>query len=345
MAKRARDSRVCGARKANMTCGSYPQGEALSLGVLEQVGQGFTLESEMQHRSRTTLEIRRRTQERLLAFCRDQGAEVCGRQEALAFLAGINTGRRMRGGAVQPVRPRTVQMYFVELRALFDFAVKDGALDKNPLAGVDPPRVRQDQIQPFTDEQIDALLKAAERTQAPKRDKAIRLFLLDTGCRVSELCDLRLSDLDMQTKTCQVLGKGNKRRALYFQATTARALWSYLREQPHAPSDPLFMAARGIKGRGAGLTRTGVFLLMTRLGKAAGIVGVRVSPHTFRHSMAVRFLRNGDHVFALQRLLGHTSLATVNRYLAFAQADLEEQHRLCSPVEGLNGGGRGGARR
>jgi site-specific recombinase XerD len=75
--------------------------------------------------------------------------------------------------------------------------------------------------------------------------------------------------------------------------------------------------------------------LIERLGKAAKLEAVRCSPHIFPHTFAVEFLRGGGNVFTLKELLGHTSLTRVNRYLALAQADLENQHRQFSPGDRL----------
>ena len=91
---------------------------------------------------------------------------------------------------------------------------------------------------------------------------------------------------------------------------------------------------------GAGLTRTGLRVLIGRLGKVAKVETTRCSPHTFRHTFSVEFLRAGGNVFTLQQLLGHTHLHMTNRYVALAQADIENQHRQFSPVARLKGRSR-----
>lgn len=146
-----------------------------------------------------------------------------------------------------------------------------------------------------------------------------------------------MSDLDLQQKRCTVLGKGNKRRAIFFGRTTARALWQYLREQSHEENDFVFVSDRG-GGAGEPLTRSGLLQLVRRLGQSAKIQAARCSPHTFRHTFAVEFLRNGGNVFSLQQILGHTSLHMTNRYVALAQADIENQHRQFSPADRLKRG-------
>jgi site-specific recombinase XerD len=194
--------------------------------------------------------------------------------------------------------------------------------------------VNSEQIQPFSQEQIEALRRAARRSHHPRRDETIVLFLLDTGVRVSELCNLKMSDLDLQGRRCTVIGKGNKRRTIHFGKTAGKFLWQYLREQTRDADDPVFLSDRG-KTAGEPLTRSGVQQLIERLGNTAKLQAVRCSPHTFRHTFAVEFLRAGGNVFSLQQMLGHSGLHITNRYVALAQADLEHQHQQFSPADRL----------
>jgi integrase/recombinase XerC/integrase/recombinase XerD len=212
--------------------------------------------------------------------------------------------------------------------------LEEELVESSPLERIAPPVSRADQIQPFTSEQVDALLRAAERSQHPRRNKAILILLLDTGLRVSEVCGLRIKDIDLTSRTCRVLGKGNKHRAVFFGAVTAKWLSTYLRKETRGDDEPLFCADSGTKA-GAALTRSGVRLLVRRLGKAAGISVTRCSPHTFRHTFAVEFLRAGGNVFSLKQMLGHTSISQSQLYVAVAQADIQHQHRQFSPADRL----------
>jgi integrase/recombinase XerC/integrase/recombinase XerD len=192
-----------------------------------------------------------------------------------------------------------------------------------------PPKVSADQIQPFTPEQVGSLLEAARTT----RDYAVVLFMLDTGARASEVCSLRVPDVDLTGRKVKVAGKGGKSRTLFLSLPVTQALTDYLRTRRDGP---LFLAERG-KGVKAGrsLTRYGLQKLIQSLGMAAGVVGVRCSPHTLRHTFAVEFIRGGGNSFALKELLGHSSLDMTNRYVALALADLENQHRNYSPASRL----------
>ena len=100
--------------------------------------------------------------------------------------------------------------------------------------------MRPELVRPFAQEQLKALLVAARRSSHPKRNEAIVLLLLDTGLRVSELCALRRTHLDLHERRCTVLGKGNKKRMVHFGRDSAKALWKYLGEQPGDDTSPVF---------------------------------------------------------------------------------------------------------
>jgi integrase/recombinase XerC/integrase/recombinase XerD len=213
-----------------------------------------------------------------------------------------------------------------------NWIVAEGGIDGSPMATVKAPIDRPDQILPFTQEQVTQILAASQKTSHPKRDYAICLFLLDTGLRVSELCSLKFGQLDMLAKTALVEGKGQKKRSIYFGRQTSKALWSYLREEVRDPEQAVFINDTGINA-GHTMSRNGVLLMMRRLAKIANIPTVRLSPHTFRHTFAIEFLRNGGNQFTLMALLGHTDVKMTQRYVTYAQADIAAQHRINSPVD------------
>lgn len=237
--------------------------------------------------------------------------------------------------ARRTVRPSTVHTYYRCLRAFVNFSVAEGLLDETPLRNVKPPRVPNDQVAPFTAEQVQALVDAARRTRAAERDVALVLMLVDTGVRVSELCGLAVGEVDRSTGELTVLGKGNKRRRVYMGLAARRALWRYLEaERRHAlPDEPLFISIGGNQP-GAALLPNGVFQIIQKLGQAAGL-REPAGCHRLRHTFAVSFLRSGGSVLELQKLLGHTDLTMTRRYVALAEADLARAHRGASPADNM----------
>lgn len=231
-------------------------------------------------------------------------------------------------------RPSTIATYHRHLRALANWLVEEELLAR-PLR-VKAPKIPSDQVQPFTQEQVQRLLDAVRRGRCPLRDVALVLLLLDTGLRVSEVVSLTVADVDRTGGAVRVLGKGGKFRSVYMSRETRKALTVYLTKErgDSEEGEPLFISATG-PGFGNRMTVSGIFQLIQRAGVAAKLSGVRCSPHTLRHTFAVSFLRGGGNLFELQSLMGHTDISILRRYVALAQADLEAAHRRASPVSNL----------
>ncbi len=245
-------------------------------------------------------------------------------------------------GTKRAARPSSVHTYYRDLRAFTHFCLDEGILDGDPLYNVKSPKIPTDQIVPLSGDQVQRLLDAAGRQtrgrfRSCERDRALILLLVDSGLRASEVCALTLGDVDRVTGEIAVIGKGNKKRQSFLNSTARRALWRYVEARINndaADGDPLFVSSGGYTP-GAALTRSGVGEIVRNLGAAAGIDGVRVSPHTFRHTFAINFLRAGGNVLELQRLLGHESLEMTRRYVALANVDLAQSHRSHSPADHL----------
>lgn len=308
----------------------------IGINDIRRFAQGWILDGQYRQLSPKTLDLRRHFLNKLIWWLESEGLDSCGTFEIRAFIGYVSSGHlsdhgRWGNPALRtPVKSRTVKDVYGALRTFFRFLVAEGYIHTSPMEGLRPPIHRPDQIQPFTEEQVRALLKASRESLQPKRDESLLLFMLDSGVRVSELCELDFQDLDIVNRKAIVRGKGNKHRAIYFSRETGRVLWRYLRERELERESPLFESRRGER-----LTRYGVRQLLERLGEAAKVEAVRCSPHTVRHTFAVMFLRAGGGVFTLKEMLGHTDLAMTNRYVTLAQADIQNQHRQFSPVEGL----------
>jgi site-specific recombinase XerD len=257
----------------------------------------------------------------------------------LAYAREANPDGRFgcdRETAKREARPATVHAYYRALRAFTNFCMAEGLLEPEdaPLKNVKAPRVPTDQIQPLSQDQMQAVMDAARRMQAPERNLAMILLLVDTGLRVSEVLGLKIGDVDRSEGELVVTGKGNKKRRVYMGSTARRALWRYLEtdRRQALEDEPLFVSVGGTK-HGAALTHTGVYMIVRKAGDASKVTGVRCSPHTLRHTFALNFLRNGGNLFELQQLMGHTDLTVLRRYVALAEADLAEAHWAASPAD------------
>lgn len=217
-------------------------------------------ESRIRQLSPRTIEERRSFGEKLVWFLKHKQHEVCGLRQLREFFVYLGTAHDEPGGRwgnpnmTKPLRPITIRTYHTQCRVLFNWLVIDGVLDVSPMERIPPPRALADQIRPFNLEQIEALLSAARRTKHPKRDEAIVLLLLDTGMRATELCSLRLRDVDMDTRSLNVLGKGNKRRTVYMGRAVTKALYGFLQAHPREKDDALFISDCGVRA-GEPMTR------------------------------------------------------------------------------------------
>jgi site-specific recombinase XerD len=198
----------------------------------------------------------------------------------------------------------------------------------NPLNKVKPPK-RPDEVQkPIELETFARLLAACSRTDNGDRDRALLLVLLDTGLRWQEVTDLTIGDVDGEQVFVR-RGKGRKSRVVFLSARTRRALTTYLRQRgPLRPDAPLWATQEGGK-----LSRAGIGEVVRRRAQAAGVK--RPGMHEFRRAFAINYLRNGGDLETLRRLLGHSSMAMVMRYLDLVSDDVRAVHAKASPVSNL----------
>lgn len=271
------------------------------------------------------------------------------RTHLVQFFAWLQNGYQSEPDGVAPrgrfsLSQKSILNIHVNLSSLWAWAVEEGYAESNVVRSIAPPVPDLPVIQPFTKDEIAALLKACDRTRTWKsrvatsttritadRDRAIILLLLDTGLRASELCGVTLDALDLKTNSVKVLGKGRRERIVPFGRRTARALWTYItpRLATLTPTAPVFSVGPDADPRP--FNRYALVKILARLGQRAGVRGVHA--HRFRHTFAITFLRNGGGEFALQRILGHSTLEMVKRYTAIADSDVANAHQQASPVD------------
>jgi site-specific recombinase XerD len=174
------------------------------------------------------------------------------------------------------------------------------------------------------EQEIEALLKAPDRQTAQgRRDHALLLFLTRTGARVSEACGVDAADLRLEPPTQVLLrGKGRKQRTIPLTAELVRTLKALCRERElgHEERRPVFVGTRGER-----LSRFGATHIVRRAVRQGAIsvpalATAGVSPHVFRHTLAMRLLQSGVDLVTIQAWLGHSNVSTTHRY---AEADVE----------------------
>jgi len=237
---------------------------------------------------------------------------------------------------------KTALGHHAGLSALWRWALSEELVERNLVREIPAPVPEQHTIIPFTQVEVKALLGAVDKSMPyarlgqrecqhsnPEalRNRVIIYLLLDTGIRASELCGLRVRNLDLKARHVTVMGKGSKERTIYFSEITAKVIWRYLAQRSDESLDAWMFPAWHSTSP---LDARDLYHVLHRIGQRAGVADVH--PHRFRYTFAIQYLRNKGDVYTLQRILGHTTLDMVRRYLAIAQTDIEAAHRLASPV-------------
>src|SRR5258708_10808311 len=232
-----------------------------------------------------------------------------------AWLVFLAKEPGIRGKTRIPPTTRTCRWYAQSMHAFCNWLVVEQYVEVNPAVRVELPKLEKPLIRIIEFEELEALLAAcaapqekgfiADRNAA--RNRAILWVLWDTGIRVGELCDLRLSNFDRRQGTLIVFGKGRKERRVALGRNALRALLYYLDRWRHDaeelgaignPNEEHVFLAEG----GEALTIHGIEMLFKRLRGRTGIKGKRISAHIFRHTFAVRYLMLGGDIFRLQLL-------------------------------------------
>jgi site-specific recombinase XerD len=229
--------------------------------------------------------------------------------------------------------PSTVYRNYSGCRQFFAWAVREGELERSPMATIRAPKVPEKPTQMLTDDEMRKLLAdCAGKDFVPRRDTAIILLFADTGVRLSELANLTVDDVDVRARLAHVVGKGRRPRTVPFGARTAQAVDRYLRmRRQHARADrpKLWL---GEKNRPA-MTPNGIIQMLKRRGES---IGVHVHAHAFRHRFADQWLKAGGSEGDLQELAGWKSNQMVRRYAAANRAErAREAYKRLSPMDSL----------
>lgn len=211
------------------------------------------------------------------------------------------------------------------LRSFYKFWVMEQALAESPADFVEPPKIGRKLPVVLSPDEIDAMIASVDRSKEEgERDVAMLETLYSCGLRVSELVQLRSTQVHKDEGYVQVLGKGNKERLVPIGARALKHIALYYdsvrrhMDIQDAHRDVLFLNRRG-----AALSRQSVFLLIKRCAQKAGIQKI-ISPHTFRHSFATHLVEAGADLRAVQEMLGHESITTTEIYTHLDRSFLSE---------------------
>lgn len=253
----------------------------------------------------------------ILAYRHDLGTFVrflhtLGR-DTLADIGMDDVVRFVSDLSERGLAPTTRARMLIAVRMLCRFCVMERILLRDPCEAVDQPRLWKHLPHDLSPREVEALLRAETGgTPLSIRNRAILEMFYATGARVSEVCDLRRRDADLQERTIRLSGKGGKQRMVPLGLAARQALEAYLQEVRHG-HDRLDTGYLFLSHRGRRLSRQTVFRIVKRAALLAGITK-NVYPHLLRHSFATHMLEGGAHLRIVQDLLGHADLATTEIY-------------------------------
>lgn len=232
-----------------------------------------------------------------------------------------------------PLSPEYIHGCLRAVRSFSTWLFDNDYIATNVMRDLKLPKLPKTQPVPLTDEELEQIMDAIMKTLERERNYAILLVFLDSGLRLSELRNLRISKIDWNLGVMWVMGKGSKEREVPFGSLAKRALLSYLETARPEPvteedADYVFLTADGYQ-----ITETALEKMIERIRNVTKIS--RLHPHLLRHSFAVRFLTAGADALSLQKILGHESLSTTRRYVNMTSDQLKEKHRKFSPADNL----------
>jgi integrase/recombinase XerD len=278
----------------------------------------------------------------LVRFLGDKGitelesVTIADLREFIHFLSHAESNRDLYPHARHRLErcpsPVTIASYVRIIKAFFSWCVKEELLEKNPAVRLAKPKTPERVVHAFTPEHIARMLATCDTsTELGFRDYVILIVLLDTGMRVSELVGLSVQNV--YPRYIKVFGKGQKEREIGMHPEVGKLLWKYIQKYRSAHSDE----ERVFLGRKGPLTVQGVEQIFQRVSIASGIEGVRISPHTMRHTFSKYYLKNGGDLFKLSRELGHSDVQVTGRvYLGdFKSSEAREDHESFSPAVGM----------
>lgn len=215
------------------------------------------------------------------------------------------------------LKETSLQTHINTLRAFFGWLTVEEKIKKNPMAKIKSLKLdKKGARQALTVEELERLRDACKTY----REKALIEFLVSTGCRLSEVAQLRAADLNLADRSVQVTGKGDKDRVVYFSVRARLMIEEYMMQRKGG--DGLFVSS---KSPYEPLKPRAIQRIVHSLSERAGLEG-RVHPHLLRHTFATHALNGGMDVTVIQRLLGHEDIATTQIYAELNEEGVRHQY-------------------
>ena len=202
------------------------------------------------------------------------------------------------------------------IRSFYDYLMFEKLIDSNPLINIESPKQQRNLPSTLSENEINILIKNIDmKKKESERNIAIIETLYGCGLRVSELINLKMSDLFFNEDFIKVTGKGNKQRLVPISVINISYINKYIENsRKKLKINPLHSDTLFLNRRGNSISRAMIFTIIKNISKESGF-NKKISPHTFRHSFATHLLENGADLKTIQQLLGHESITTTEIYM------------------------------
>ena len=210
------------------------------------------------------------------------------------------------------------------IKSYFNYLIFEGHIKKSPISDIESPKLENKLPDVLTEIEIEELIKSFDiKENFGQRNRTIIEVLYGTGMRVSELVDLKLSNIFFKENIIKIIGKGNKERFVPLGKIASNEIREYLKIRDNSIIDSRFSDIVFLNRYGRGLTRSMIFKIISDSNKRIGL-NKKISPHTLRHSFATHLLKNGADLRSIQLILGHESITTTEIYTHLDTNHLEE---------------------
>lgn len=239
-------------------------------------------------------------------------------EEITNFLWYLKTDKKLKA--------RSIYRMIESVRQYYKFLISENVITTDPTVYLTVPKIPINLPDVLNKQEVDKLLNSINDTDDLSiRNRAMLELLYATGLRVSELINIKFSDININEKFIKIMGKGKKERLIPFGETAKLYIKRYLKIRKDKNTETIFLTRLG-----KGISRVEFWRQLKNIAVKAGLIQ-KVKPHTLRHSFATHLLSAGADIRFVQEMLGHSSISTTQIYTHVSKEYLKEQHQKFHP--------------
>ena len=277
----------------------------------------------------TTINQYEKVLKRFISFCNEKEIKEIDKVDASLLRDHIY-------GLSKTMQPISIKIHYMALKVFFNFLKNNEKISNNPILKVETPKISKKIIPAFSNNEIRTILNCFNKDEfLGYRNYTLTCILFGTGIRRSELVNLLIDDIYFELDIINILGKGDKQRHVPLTQTLKKIIIRYLEKRLEYVKEHKLISCRYliISNRGQKLNIATVNDIYARIAENEHIKGVRVSPHTWRHTFAKNALLNGMDLFTLGRILGHSSIEVTKKYINLNDNEIKIQNDRFNPFE------------